>query len=81
MHTILLGILTLQPTSLAQPKAKAKAFSRHHFIMFSLGFPSIVFGTFAIWYAHSHGSAHGHHAKSWHGVNSFLSSAFIDPSN
>jgi len=62
------GILTLQPTSLAQPKAKAKGFSRHQLIMFYLGFPSIVAGTFAIWYAHHFGSSHHHHAKSWHGI-------------
>jgi len=62
------GILTLQPTSLAQPKAKARGFARHQLIMFYLAFPSIVAGTFAIWYAHHFGSSHHHHAKSWHGI-------------
>jgi len=62
------GILTLQPTSLAQPKAKARGFSRHQAVMLYLGVPSIVGGTFAIWYAHAFSSSHHHHAKSWHGI-------------
>jgi len=62
------GILTLQPTSLAQPKAKARGFQRHQLIMLFLGFPCILGGTFAIWYAHTRGSSHHHHAKSWHGI-------------
>lgn len=62
------GILTLQPTSLAQPEAKAKGFSRHQLLMFFFGFPCIACGTFAIWYAHGHGTGHAHHAKTWHGT-------------
>jgi len=59
------GILTLQPTSLAQPKAKAKGFSRHHLFMFFLGFPSIVLGSTAIIYNKSlHGASH---FVTWHG--------------
>jgi cytochrome b-561 domain-containing protein 2 len=63
------GIVTLQPTSLSQPRAKAQAFSRHQSIMLAMGFPIIVAGTSAvIWNRTIHPGHHKGHFTTWHGV-------------
>lgn len=67
LYLIYIGILTLQPTSLAQPKAKASAFNRHEFFMFYLGLPSIFLGSLAIVV---NKSVNGYpHFTTWHGVS------------
>lgn len=60
------GILTLQPTTLAQPKAKAQGFARHQLFMFCLGFPFITIGSLAILY-NKKVKGYGHF-ESWHGA-------------
>ncbi|PFH49118.1 hypothetical protein AMATHDRAFT_5206 [Amanita thiersii Skay4041] len=42
------GILTLQPTS--QPPTKAAGLARHQIAMFAFGTPTLLFGSFAVWY-------------------------------
>lgn len=67
LYLIYIGILTLQPTTLAQPKAKASAFNRHEFFMFYLGLPSIFLGSLAIII---NKSVNGYpHFTTWHGVS------------
>jgi len=64
------GILTLQPTSLAQPKAKAAGFARHQFFIAYLGVPVIFVGSLAIMV---NKSVHGYdHFTTWHGFLGFV---------
>jgi len=60
------GILTLQPTTLAQPKAKAQGFARHQLFMLCLGFPCITIGSLAILYNKKVNEYA--HFETWHGV-------------
>jgi len=53
------GILTLQPTSQAQPAEKTAGLTRHQLYMFALGFPMLLFGVAAVAFnKHLHGAAH-----------------------
>ena len=45
------GILTLQPTTMSQPKAKARGFKRHQLLMLGAGLPIIAVGSLAIIYS------------------------------
>ncbi|GBE82380.1 hypothetical protein BKA93DRAFT_760707 [Sparassis latifolia] len=59
------GILTLQPTSHAQPSVKAAGRSRHQLYMFALGFPAAALGIVAVSYnKYLH---HAAHFATWHG--------------
>lgn len=64
---LLVGILTLQPTS--KPKTKAAGLTRHQLAMFVLGYPAVLLAFSAIWYNKYRG---GHeHFTTWHGVSTF----------
>jgi len=60
------GILTLQPTSHLQPKAKVAGLNRHQLIILGLAFPCISVGTLVIiWNKNIHDAPH---FVSWHGT-------------
>jgi len=60
------GIITLQPTSFADPRGKAAGLLRHQVVIFFLGFPSVLLGTFSVSYNKwLHGADH---FTTWHGV-------------
>jgi cytochrome b-561 domain containing protein 2 len=61
------GILTLQPTSMAQPRAKARGFQRHQIIMLGVAFPILLVGSLAIIYNKYVNESP--HFASWHGVS------------
>lgn len=62
------GILTLQPTN--QPKTKAAGLTRHQLYMFLIGTPSILAGTWVIYYNKNvNGRAH---FTTWHGFFGIL---------
>lgn len=61
---MIIGILTLQPTS--QPKTKAAGFLRHQTAVFFIGFPAITLGTLAV--AYNKWLRNADHFKTWHGV-------------
>jgi len=68
MFIFTFGILTLQPT--AQPKTKSAGLLRHQVAIFVFGFPSILFGTLAMFYNKWLRSAE--HFTTWHGTIGIL---------
>ena len=62
---LLLGILTLQPTS--QAKTKAAGLTRHQLAMMALGVPAIFLGTLAI--VRRKALHESPHFTTWHGVS------------
>ena len=60
------GIITLQPTSFANPRGKAAGLLRHQVVIFFLGFPSLLLGTFSVSYNKWLRGAS--HFTTWHGV-------------
>ncbi|KAH6918801.1 hypothetical protein BKA70DRAFT_1088725 [Coprinopsis sp. MPI-PUGE-AT-0042] len=58
------GIVTLQPTSHADPKGKQAGLDRHQYTMFLLAFPVILVGTWAVW--HNKELKNAEHYQTWH---------------
>jgi len=70
-----IGIMTLQPTSHAQPKSKIRGLARHQLIMLGLGFPAIVTGTTLIW---ANKTIHeSEHFTTWHATFGMIAVAWI----
>jgi len=69
------GILTLQPTTMSQPQAKARGFARHQMAMFYIGFPLISAGSLAIIY--NKYSREAAHFTSWHGTLGIIALAWM----
>ncbi|KAF8969880.1 hypothetical protein BDZ97DRAFT_168337 [Flammula alnicola] len=67
------GIITLQPTN--QPRTKAAGLIRHQVAIFLVGFPSILFGTFAVSYNKWLRSAD--HFATWHGTIGIICMAWL----
>ncbi|KAJ3512530.1 hypothetical protein NMY22_g15307 [Coprinellus aureogranulatus] len=60
------GIYTLQPTSFANPQAKAAGLTRHQIAIFCVGFPALLMGTWSIW--HNKSVHDKPHITTWHGT-------------
>jgi len=65
------GIITLQPTTMSQPKAKARGFKRHQLFMLGAGLPIIAVGSLAIIY--NKFARQSAHFTSWHGTLGIIS--------
>ncbi|KIM49302.1 hypothetical protein M413DRAFT_21550 [Hebeloma cylindrosporum] len=59
------GIITLQPTSFADPRGKTAGLLRHQAVIFFLGFPSVLLGTFSVSY--NKWLLGADHFTTWHG--------------
>ena len=73
------GIITLQPTSFADPRGKAAGLMRHQGVIFFLGFPSILLGTFSVSYNKWLRGAD--HYTTWHGVRLFAKTSYCRGNN
>ncbi|KZT41987.1 hypothetical protein SISSUDRAFT_1125922 [Sistotremastrum suecicum HHB10207 ss-3] len=70
-----LGILVLQPTSMNQPKAKARGFAFHQSLILFCGVPALVIGTLAI--IRQKFDHESEHFTTWHGTLGIIAVSWL----